>query len=389
MSPRSCYTLVAVAVAGAVLRSDAFLSYPGPPSKNDVSRPDGPKSKVDGKPKTAVGEPAVGPSPNIETIPIGSPLHGLPVDSGLTAMQARAIALEAAASKTGELGSFAATTLDALNCLAHSSALELSEGSAASLPVESIAGLWSLCFCEGDFLQGLEVDNHGYISSGQDVEILFDTEDERLVLGSRGFASSLPVAVQGGLSYSPETRAVTGTFDQETVGIESLALQACLVDEDALAFHANLDEKNVFLLFRALKSKAAADRLTTAATAAALSALSEVADVDADDTEAEKAATARVAGKQLLDLKLSLSLLSGEEQHEDKRLAVQETGRSTGSFNTFMRYLETEGAMLYAVLAGPILLSFLKHYTPVAANKATAAAIVMVETVKHIVKANV
>lgn len=52
-----------------------------------------------------------------------------------------------------------------------------------------------------------------------------------------------------------------------------------------------------------------------------------------------------------------MSLLSGEEQHEDKRLAVQETGRETGSFNTFIRYLETEGAMLYAVLAGPILFS--------------------------------
>lgn len=51
-------------------------------------------------------------------------------------------------------------------------------------------------------------------TSGQDVEILFDTEDERLVLGSRGLASSLPVAVQGGLSYAPETRTVTGTFEK-------------------------------------------------------------------------------------------------------------------------------------------------------------------------------
>lgn len=45
-------------------------------------------------------------SPNIETIPVGGPVLGLPVDSDLTAMQARAIALEAAASKTGTLGSF-------------------------------------------------------------------------------------------------------------------------------------------------------------------------------------------------------------------------------------------------------------------------------------------
>lgn len=65
MFPRSCYTLAAVAVAvlqSVVLQSDAFLSYPGPPPKNEVSRPDAPKSKVDGKPKTAaVGEPVVGP----------------------------------------------------------------------------------------------------------------------------------------------------------------------------------------------------------------------------------------------------------------------------------------------------------------------------------------
>lgn len=52
------------------------------------------------------------------------------------------------------------------------------------------------------------------MNSGQDVELLLDTEDERLVLGSRGLASSLPVAVQGGLTYSPETRTVTGTFDK-------------------------------------------------------------------------------------------------------------------------------------------------------------------------------
>lgn len=50
-----------------------------------------------------------------------------------------------------------------------------------------------------------------------------------------------------------------------------------------------------------MKSKAAAARLTNAATSAALSALSEAAGVDVDDaTDAERAATAQVAGKQLV-----------------------------------------------------------------------------------------
>lgn len=58
-----------------------------------------------------------------------------------------------------------------------------------------------------------------------------------------------------------------------------------------------------------------------------------------------------------MELKVDLQLISDEDIHEDKRLAVQETGRKTGSFNTFIRYLETEGAMIYAVLAGPVMLS--------------------------------
>lgn len=52
-----------------------------------------------------------------------------------------------------------------------------------------------------------------------------------------------------------------------------------------------------------------------------------------------------------------MDLMSGQEIHEDKRLAVEETGRKTGSLGTFIRYLETEGATIYAVLAGPILFS--------------------------------
>lgn len=52
-----------------------------------------------------------------------------------------------------------------------------------------------------------------------------------------------------------------------------------------------------------------------------------------------------------------MELMSGEDAHEDKRLAVQEGGRKTGSFDTFIRYLETEGATVYAVLAGPIIFS--------------------------------
>jgi len=52
-----------------------------------------------------------------------------------------------------------------------------------------------------------------------------------------------------------------------------------------------------------------------------------------------------------------MELMGAEDHHEDKRLAVQETGRKTGSFNTFIRYLENEGATIYAVLAGPVLFS--------------------------------
>ena len=58
-----------------------------------------------------------------------------------------------------------------------------------------------------------------------------------------------------------------------------------------------------------------------------------------------------------MELKVDLQLISDESNHEDKRLAVQETGKKEGSFNTFMRYLEKEGAMIYAVLAGPVMLS--------------------------------
>lgn len=50
-------------------------------------------------------------------------------------------------------------------------------------------------------------------------------------------------------------------------------------------------------------------------------------------------------------------IVSVEDVHDDKRLAVEETGRNTGSFNTFIRYLETEGATIYAVLAGPVIFS--------------------------------
>ncbi|CAM9511211.1 unnamed protein product [Ectocarpus sp. 8 AP-2014] len=236
-------------------------------------------------------------------------------------------------------------------------------------------GLWRLCFCEGDFLPGIDVDKHGYVARGQNVEILFDPEGEKISLASSGLGSSLPAAMQGGLSYTPETQTVTGTF--EKAGMESLDLRAFLIDDDALGFHTVSEDKHGILLFHAEKSKAAAARLSKAVSIAASSV-----------SEAEKAATAEVAGKDLLDLVLDVQLASEEDVHEDKRLAVQETGRETGSFNTFIRYLEKEGGMIYAVVAGPILFSYMKYYSPVASNKATAAAIVMVETVKHILKAN-
>ncbi|CAM9516766.1 unnamed protein product [Ectocarpus fasciculatus] len=243
-------------------------------------------------------------------------------------------------------------------------------------------GLWRLCFSEGDVLPGIDVDKHGYVARGQNVDILFDPEGKKITLASSGLGSS-PAAVQGGLSYTPETQTVTGTF--EKAGMESLDLQAFLIDDDALGFHIVSEDKHGILLFQAEKSKAAAARLSKAVSVAA-SSVSEAE--KAATAEAERAATAKVAGKTLLDLALDIQLASEEDLHEDKRLAVQETGRETGSFNTFIRYLETEGGMIYAVVAGPILFSYMKYYSPVASSKATAAAIVMVETVKHILKAN-
>lgn len=44
-----------------------------------------------------------------------------------------------------------------------------------------------------------------------------------------------------------------------------------------------------------------------------------------------------------------------EMAHETKRMEVEEKGRKVGSFNSFMRYFETEGGMLYAALAGPTI----------------------------------
>lgn len=51
----------------------------------------------------------------------------------------------------------------------------------------------------------------------------------------------------------------------------------------------------------------------------------------------------------------NLKLVDDENAHQNRRLAVEETGRRTGSFNTFMRYLETEGPTIYVVLAGLVL----------------------------------
>ena len=34
---------------------------------------------------------------------------------------------------------------------------------AAPIPLESMDGVWRLCFKEGDFLAGIEVDKHGYL----------------------------------------------------------------------------------------------------------------------------------------------------------------------------------------------------------------------------------
>eukprot|EP00752_Nemacystus_decipiens_P008780 g7834.t2 len=337
------------------------------------------KNKVDGNPGSVVDEVAKRPSPMIETISISTPQqHDLLVGSDLSALHARAIALEAATSKTVPKD----TALEALHCLARSSEMDLSQGS-APIPLESMDGVWRLCFKDGDFLEGIEVDKHGYLPRGQDVELMFDVQGKRIVLGGSGLDPDLPMAVQAGLlDYTPETQTVTGTFEQEAVGIETLVLQPCLIDDDALGFKTlSKDKQQGFLLFQAEKSKASKARLSRALSAAPPSFPS------LSTSEAEKAATAKVAGQKLLDLKLAMELMSGEGAHEDKRLAVQEGGRKTGSFDTFMRYLETEGATIYAVLAGPILFSFMKQYSPVAATKATAAAIVMVETVKHVLTA--
>lgn len=292
-------------------------------------------------------------------------------DPELNAVQARAIALEAASSKTVPK----ATVVEALSLLAHAAEAELTGGAEAHVPVQAVEGVWRLCFCEGGFLDGIEVDNHGYVGRGQEVDMRIDAKEERIVLGSSGLQSSLPKIIRGGLSYAPETQTVTGTFDNESVGIDDLVMSAFLVDEDALGFHTIMHGQPSFLLFHAEKGKAAAARLSKDAVA-----------LPSKVSEAKKAATAAVAGKKKLELKVDLQLISEESMHEDKRLAVQETGRKTGSFNTFMRYLETEGGMIYAVLAGPVMLSFVRAYNPIAVTKATAAAIVLRETLRHLVE---
>ena len=53
---------------------------------------------------------------------------------------------------------------------------------------------------------------------------------------------------------------------------------------------------------------------------------------------------------------MDLKLVSDEDAHEDRRLAIEETGRKAGSFNTFMRYMDTEVASFYFVLVAPSLL---------------------------------
>ncbi|CAN0404174.1 unnamed protein product, partial [Laminaria digitata] len=108
-----------------------------------------------------------------------------------------------------------------------------------------------------------------------------------------------------------------------------------------------------FLLFRAEKGKAAAGRLS----ADAVALPSKVSEAKKAATAAQIKKTTAVRSGIFLELKIALQLISDESIHEDKRLAVQETGRKTGSFNTFIRYLETEGAMIYAVIAGPVMLS--------------------------------
>lgn len=52
-----------------------------------------------------------------------------------------------------------------------------------------------------------------------------------------------------------------------------------------------------------------------------------------------------------------IKIMRDEMTHEARRMEVQEKGRKAGSFNTFMRYLETEGGSLYVAIAGPAILS--------------------------------
>ncbi|CAN0113720.1 unnamed protein product [Pylaiella littoralis] len=374
---------VVVLSATVITTSDAFLSgaSPGPPR----SKASQPGLDEGDKPTPTADGTGTGPSPVIETIAVGIPQHSSPfAESELTAAQARAIALEAAISKTVPK----VTALEALHCLTRSVETGLSTGS-APMPMESIDGVWRLCFCDGELLQGIEVDKHGYLSRSQDVHVLFDAEGERIVLGSRGLDFVPPMAVQGGLAYAPETQTVIGTFEKESAGIEVLVLQACLIDQDALGFHTITEDKqHGFLLFHAEKGEAARARLSHASSVvspAVNGATSEMPTAAA----AAKAETARVASEQLLELKREMVLRSGEEVHENKRLAVQETGRNTGSFDTFIRYLETEGPSIYAVIAGPVIFRFMARYSLVASTKAAAAALVMVETAKHILTANV
>lgn len=50
---------------------------------------------------------------------------------------------------------------------------------------------------------------------GQDVELWFDVQNKKMVLGSRGLKADPPAAgLQAGLlDYTPETQTVTGTFE--------------------------------------------------------------------------------------------------------------------------------------------------------------------------------
>lgn len=234
-------------------------------------------------------------------------------------------------------------------------------------PAGAIDGVWRLCFCEGDFLHGIEADKHGYLGRNQQVDVRFDCSRERIVLGSSGLSSSLPKIVPGDLAYTQETQTVVGTFDKEAVGIGSLVLNAILVDGDALGFRTVSQGEEGLLLFRAEKSKRAAERLSERAV-----------DLSGKESEAQGAVTAAPAHEE--EPNIDLKLVSDEGAHEDRRLAIEETGRQTGSFNTFMRYLETEVPSFYVVLAGPVLVRFARHYIPIVAAKVSAALIVLSET---------